>query len=83
MIAYNENNNPKQLEYDLFDGESFHFFTILGVNKDKNEITVVIQNLGKISTRTYDLLDSNNEKIYFEYGPTYEKIYLDDFTEGE
>lgn len=78
-LNYDEFNDYKQLEYDLFDGESFHYLTILYVNKDKNEITLVIQHQGKISTNTYDLYEEFDNGIYFEYGPTYKKIYLEDF----
>lgn len=84
MLNYDEYNDYKNLEYDLFDGESFHFFTILELNKDKDEITVVIQHLGKITTQSFDLLEDTEkalgEDIYFEYGPAFERIYLNDFT---
>ena len=80
MIAYNENDNHKQLEYDLFDGESFHFFTILSVDEEKNEIALVVQNLGKITFTTYDLLTDDLGETYFEYGPSREKVYLNDFS---
>ena len=83
MLQYDDLYDYKQLEYDHFDGESFHFLTILDLNKDKDEITVVIQNLGKISVVSYNLYADDKEQIYFEYGPSYDKIYIDDFSWGD
>ena len=83
MLAYDEYNDYKQLEHDHFDGESFHFLTIFALDKEKDEITLVVQNLGKIKLSTYELFEELNGDIYFEYGPTNEKIYLNDFTIGD
>ena len=83
MLEYDDLYDYKQLEYDHFDGESFHFLTILDLNKDKDEITVVVQNLGKTSVVTYELKEDDNSEIFFEYGPALEKIYLDEFCIGD
>ena len=65
-------------EFQLYDGEVYVTFNIVAINTDKNEITVAISNIGRISVTTYDLLTDNNGS-FFEYGINYEKIHVNDF----
>ena len=67
-------------EYELYDGESFITFNVWEINEAKNEISVVVTNRGKITMVTYSLLE-DNKGLYFEYGPDYTKIYINDFME--
>ena len=67
-------------EYELYDGEAFVTFNIWELNETKNEISVVVTNRGKITMVTYSLLE-DNKGLYFEYGPDYTKLYINDFKE--
>lgn len=67
-------------EFQFFDGESLITFNIMDLNEDKQEIYVVITKQGKISVVTYPLF-VDNDGWYFEYGPSYQKIKVDDFEE--
>ena len=37
---------------------------------------------GRISVVTYDLLTDTNDRLYFEYGVMFERVYLDEFEEA-
>ena len=63
-------------EFSYYDGD--HFITFNIVDIDTGMITVAITNEGKISVRSFDLKD-DGDSLYFEYGPSYEKIAVDDF----
>ena len=65
-------------EFKLFDGEEYITFNIVALNESKKEILVAVTNRGKISHVTYDLFE-DKKGLYFEYGPDYTKIYIDDF----
>lgn len=67
-------------EFQYFDGEEFVTFNIYFLNKEKNVVTLVVTNRGKISISDYDLYEDKNG-LYFEYGPSFEKIKIDDFQE--
>ena len=67
-------------EFQFFDGECLITFNIVELNEDKREIYVAITKQGKISVVTNPLLHDNNG-LYFEYGPCYEKIKINDFEE--
>jgi len=67
-------------EFQFFDGECLITFNIVELNEDKREIYVAITKQGKISVVTYPLLHDNNG-WYFEYGPCYKKIKINDFEE--
>ena len=67
-------------EYDYFNGENFITFDLLEINDEKREVIVAVSDSGKISVRTFDLF-YNRERRYFEYGCSYTKIYIDEFTE--
>ena len=68
-------------EYQHFNGENYITFDLLEVDDDKAEITVVVSDTGKISVRSFDLYFDKTNRRYFEYGNTYTKIYIDNFTE--
>ncbi len=68
------------MEYRFYDGEYFHKFNIVELNENKMIATMAITCAGKISVRDIDLLQDDN-KLYFEYGPLFNKIYVEDFEE--
>ena len=65
-------------EFKLYDGEVDITFNIIGVDTKRSEINLAVTNRGKISFPTYDLYE-DKKGLYFEYGPDYTKIYIDDF----
>ena len=69
-------------EFELYDGEEFITFNIVGIDAAKNEIQIAVTNRGKISVITYDLLTDKHGGLYFEYGAMFTRIYLDDFEEA-
>ncbi|HIS57800.1 MAG TPA: hypothetical protein IAC16_00635 [Candidatus Limadaptatus stercoravium] len=69
-------------EFELYDGEEFITFNIVGIDAAKNEIQIAVTNRGKISVITYDLMTDKNGRLYFEYGAMYTRIYPDDFEEA-
>lgn len=68
-------------EFELYDGEEFITFNIVGIEIARNEIQVAVTNRGKISVITYDLLTDKKGDLYFEYGVMYDRIHLYDFEE--
>ena len=68
-------------EFLHFNGEDFVTFNILHVDELKHEICVVVTTIGKISVATYPLLRDDNG-LYFEYGPSGDKIDLNKFEEA-
>ena len=69
-------------EFELYDGEAFITFNIVGIDLDRNEVQVAVSNRGKISVVTYDLMTDKNGRLYFEYGVMFERVYLDEFEEA-
>ena len=69
-------------EFQFFDGECLITFNIVDLDENKKEIYVAVTRQGKISVVTYPLLQ-DNDGWYFEYGPGYEKIQIDNFEEGD
>ena len=65
-------------EFEYYDGECFITFNMVGINMARNEITVAISNRGRISVCAFDL-KTDGDRLYFEYGPMFEKIDLADF----
>ena len=65
-------------EFEYYDGECFITFNIVGIDMARNEITVAISNRGRISVCAFDL-KADGDRLYFEYGPMFEKIDLADF----
>lgn len=43
-------------EFEIFDGESFVKFNLIGISKAKQEITVAITHEGRIAVVTYPLV---------------------------
>lgn len=67
-------------EFQFYDGDAFITFNLIDINTEKKEITVAVTDRGKISVRTFDLLEDCG-RFYFEYGVDYNKIEIDDFEE--
>ena len=65
-------------EYQHFNGYDDVTFNIIETNCDRKTITVAISYLGKITITDYDLLENKNG-LYFEYGPLFDKIYVNNF----
>lgn len=68
----------RNYEYDFYDGEYFRKFNIVELNENTMQATFAITCAGKISVQEIDLLQDDNG-LYFEYGPLFNKIYLDNF----
>ena len=69
-------------EHELYDGECFITFNLVGVDLDRNELQVAVSDRGRISIVTYALMTDKNGRLYFEYGVMFERVYLDDFKEA-
>ena len=69
-------------EHELYDGECFITFNLVGVDLDHNELQVAVSDRGRISIVTYALMTDKNGRLYFEYGVMFERVYLDDFKEA-
>ena len=65
-------------EYEHFDGYDYTTFDIIETDVDRMKITVAVTYIGKISVVSYELYEDENG-LYFEYGPLFTKIYIDDF----
>lgn len=68
-------------EFYYFNGENFITFDLIEIDDEKREVTVAVSDTGRISVKTFDLLFDGNHRRYFEYGCSYTKIYIDEFTE--
>ena len=69
-------------EFELYDGEAFITFNIVGIDLDRSVVQVAVTDRGRISVVTYDLLTDKNGRLYFEYGVMFERVYLDEFEEA-
>lgn len=67
-------------ELDYFDGYDFTTFNIIEIDCERKRITVAVTYIGKISVMTYELYEDENG-LYFEYGPLFTKIHLENFEE--
>ncbi len=65
-------------EYWHFNGDYNIIFNLIEVDTENMTATVAINNLGKLTQQTVELC-VENDKLYFEYGVMYEKIFIDDF----
>ena len=65
-------------EFELYDGEAFITFNIVGIDLDRNEVQVAVTDRGKISVVTYDLVTKKRQAL-FEHGVMFERVYLDEF----
>ena len=70
-------------EFEYFDGESFITFNIVSINFERKTIEVAVTDRGKISVIEYDLHQDGKGDFYFEFGPSYERIAVDDFESKE
>ena len=68
-------------EFEYFDGECFITLNIVSIRFDRKTIEVAVTNRGKINVIEYDLRADRNGDLYFEFGPMYDRIALDDFEE--
>lgn len=68
-------------EFEFFDGDEFITFNIVDINVTRNTVAIAVSNRGKISIIDFELMADKDGNMYFEYGCTFKKIYLDDFTE--
>ncbi len=68
-------------EFELYDGEEFITFNIVGIDAAINEIQIAVTDRGKLNLITFDLFKDDNGRLYFEYGVVLERIYLDNFAE--
>lgn len=57
--------------------KKFVQFNIIEVNYDRKQITVASTDRGRKSIYTYELMN-DGERIYFEHGPLYTQIDLED-----
>lgn len=64
-------------DFSLFYDDAYIDFDVIDVNEIKNEITVVVSNLGKLSVETFDLKEDKNKNTYFEYGIYQDRVYID------
>lgn len=68
-------------EFELYDGENFITFNIVAINLERSEIQIAVTDRGRISVVTYDLCTDKKDRLYFEYGVMFERVYLEDFEE--
>ena len=66
------------LEYEMYNGEHFVTFDIVNLDKENNVATMAITCAGKVSVQEIDLQQDENG-LYFEYGPLFNTIYIEDF----
>ena len=82
VSQFNEFKNYYLSEFEIFDGEEFITFNIVGIDTARKQAQIAVTDRGKISVITYDLMQDKNGNLYFEYGCTYQKVWLDDFMEA-
>lgn len=66
------------LEYEFHNGEYFITFDVIELNEETKIATMAIICAGKISVQEIDLYEDENG-LYFEYGPLFHIIRIDDF----
>ena len=81
VSQFNEFKRYYLSEFEIFDGEEFITFNIVGIDTARKQAQIAVTDRGKISVITYDLIQDKDGNLYFEYGCTYQKIWLDDFME--
>ena len=67
-------------EFVMYEDWDKITFDIVKLNEETQQVYVAITKQGRISLIAYHLLEDENG-LYFEYGPFYKKIYIDDFEE--
>lgn len=68
-------------EFEFFDGDEFITFNIVGINVTRNTVAIAVSDRGKISIIDFELMSDKDGNLYIEYGYTFKKIFIDDFTE--
>ena len=81
VSQFNEFKRYYLSEFEIFDGEEFIIFNIVGIDTARKQAQIAVTDRGKISVITYDLIQDKDGNLYFEYGCTYQKVWLDDFME--
>lgn len=81
VSRFNEFKRYYLSEFEIFDGEEFITFNIVGIDTARKQAQIAVTDRGKISVITYDLMQDKDGNLYFEYGCTYQKVWLDDFME--
>lgn len=81
VFQFNEFKRYYLSEFEIFDGEEFITFNIVGIDTARKQAQIAVTDRGKISVITYDLMQDKDGNLYFEYGCTYQKVWLDDFME--
>lgn len=81
VSQFNEFKRYYLSEFEIFDGEEFITFNIVGIDTARKQAHIAVTDRGKISVITYDLMQDKDRNLYFEYGCTYLKVWLDDFME--
>ena len=81
VSQFNEFKRYYLYEFEIFDGEEFITFNIVGIDTARKQAQIAVTDRGKISVITYDLMQDKDGNLYFEYGCTYQKVWLDDFME--
>ena len=66
-------------EFSYHNGDHNITLNIVGINMDKNEITIAITDEGRISVQCFDLKSNADGHLFFVYGKMLEKIAVDDF----
>ena len=66
------------LEYEYYDGEYFTTFNVIEINDDNDKVIMAITCAGKISVQEIDLKE-DEDGLYFEYGPSFDIVRIDDF----
>lgn len=67
-------------EFVMYEDWDKITFDIVKLNEETQQVYVATTKQGRISLIAYPLLEDENG-LYFEYGPFYKKIYIDDFEE--
>lgn len=81
VSQFNEFKRYYLSEFEIFDGEEFITFNIVGIDTARKQAQIAVTDRGKISVVTYDLMQDKDGNLYFEYGYTYQIVWLDDFME--
>ncbi len=81
VSQFNEFKKYYLSEFEIFDGEEFITFNIVGIDTARKQAQIAVTDRGKISVITYDIMQDKDGNLYFEYGCTYQKVWLDDFME--
>ena len=81
VSQFNEFKRYYLSEFEIFDGEEFITFNIVGIDTARKQAQIAVTDRGKISVISYDLMQDKDGNLYFEYGCTYQKVWLDDFME--